>query len=286
MQSGQCCRPFSRHFRWYLFRLTGSTTASGESHFSTLRPWKITTTSHPVCRKVDRPIHPAHRPRTTSPPITSGSWGDGGPLDSLGIGADRRGIVGSRPARHRYCRCGTHLAADNPGRQCARCQRVSRDKLIAPPQVPTEFWQTKQFRDAFAAQHIGRIARAYRTHPYHHAVYGPDGISQTLLGQWIGLRQPQISRIETGPPIRNLDTLVYWARVLRISAELLWFRLPDEQRQRATMEPAASHLAELNNALELPAEPHSPGMQPASNTSDEHADDPERDPVLSCLIGG
>ncbi|MBV9139502.1 MAG: hypothetical protein JO115_01010 [Pseudonocardiales bacterium] len=82
----------------------------------------------------------------------------------------------SRPARHRYCRCGTHLAADNPGLQCARCERASRDKLIAPPEVPAEFWQTEQFTAAFAAQHMGWVARTYRTHPYHHAVYGPSGI--------------------------------------------------------------------------------------------------------------
>jgi transcriptional regulator with XRE-family HTH domain len=119
-------------------------------------------------------------------------------------------------------------------------------------------------------------------HPYHHAVYGPDGISQTLLGQWLGLRQPQISRIETGAPIRNLDTLVYWARVLRIPAELLWFKLPDEKHQLVTTEPAASHLAEStsNGVLELPVGPQAPGVPPASDTSDEHADDLERDPVL------
>ena len=129
--------------------------------------------------------------------------------------------MASRPRRQRYCRCGTHLAKDNTERQCARCERASRDKLIAPPEVPPEFWQTDQFRDAFAAQHMGRIARAYRTHPYHYAVYGPDGISQTLLGQWLGLSQPQVSRIENGPPIRNLDTLAYWARTLHIPPELL-----------------------------------------------------------------
>ncbi|MGH3903863.1 MAG: hypothetical protein ACRDTE_06705, partial [Pseudonocardiaceae bacterium] len=118
------------------------------------------------------------------------------------------------------------MAKDNTERQCARCQRLSRDKLITPPEVPPEFWQTDQFREAFAAQHIGRVARAYRTHPYHCAVYGPGGISQNLLGQWLGLRQPKISEIETGPPIRDLDTLAYWARVLRVPAELLWFDLP------------------------------------------------------------
>ena len=137
--------------------------------------------------------------------------------------------MASRPAGHRYCRCGTRLAADNPGRLCAQCKHAVRDKLIAPPRVPPEFWQTEQFRAAFAAQHIGWVARTYRTHPYHHAVYGPSGISQTLLGHWLGLRQPQVSRIETGPPVRDLDTLVYWARVLDIPAGLLWFRLPGER---------------------------------------------------------
>jgi tetratricopeptide (TPR) repeat protein len=162
--------------------------------------------------------------------------------------------VASRPARHRYCRCGTHLAADNPGRQCARCERAVRDKLIAPPQVPSEFWQTEHFRAAFTAQHMGWVARTYRTHPYHHAVYGPSGISQTLLGQWLGLRQPQVSRIETGPPIRDLDTLVYWAQVLGIPAGLLWFRLPDDNRL-ITSESAASDVAYVgpNNGFELPS---------------------------------
>ena len=120
---------------------------------------------------------------------------------------------------------------DNNERQCARCQRASRDKLIAPPQVPAEFWHTEQLRETFAAQHIDRVARAYRTHTHHHAVYDPSGIAPPLLGRWLGLRQPQISRIETGPPIRSLDTLVYWARVLRVPSELLWFDLPGQTRQ-------------------------------------------------------
>jgi hypothetical protein len=139
--------------------------------------------------------------------------------------------MGSRGARQYYCRCGTHLAKDNTERQCARCQRDSRDKLIVPPEVPAEFWETEQFREAFAAQHIGRVLRAYRTHPYHYAVYGPDGISQTLLGQWLGLRQPQVSKIEIGPPIPHLDRLQHWARVLRIPAEAVV--VPAARRGRA-----------------------------------------------------
>ena len=78
---------------------------------------------------------------------------------------------------------------------------------------------------------------------------------------------------------------MYWARVLRIPAELLWFKLPDDRSQLATTEPtvppltAAPHLIESNSngAPELPAS----GVPPASDTGDEHTDDPERAPVLS-----
>ena len=168
--------------------------------------------------------------------------------------------MGARPGRRRYCRCGTHLAADNDGRQCARCQRDSRDKFISPPEVPAGFWQTEQFDEAFAAQHIGRVARAYRMHPYHCAVHGPAGVSQGLLGQWLGLKQPQISRIENGPPIRNLDTLRYWARVLRIPPELLWFDMPGETRRamsshRDGLVVTASVEEGLRNVIPLPPPP-------------------------------
>jgi transcriptional regulator with XRE-family HTH domain len=161
--------------------------------------------------------------------------------------------MGSRKPRQYYCRCGTHLAKDNTERQCARCQRSSRDKFIIPPEVPAEFWETEQFREAFAAQHIGWVLRAYRTHPHHYAVYGPDGISQTLLGQWLGLRQPQVSKIEIGPPIPHLDRLQHWARVLRIPAELLWFRLPEDKGKLTVAEPAISDLAHSSSrdALEF-----------------------------------
>ena len=132
--------------------------------------------------------------------------------------------------RRCYCRCGTRLAQDNPGRQCARCEQACRGKLLAPPEVPAEFWQTEQLQEGFAARHMGQISRAYRTHPYHYPVYGPHGISQALLGQWLRVQQPQISRIETGPPMRHLDNLQHWAITLRIPPELLWFDLPGYSR--------------------------------------------------------
>ena len=189
--------------------------------------------------------------------------------------------MGSRKPRQHYCRCGTHLAKDNTERQCARCQRDSRDKLIVPPEVPAEFWETEQFREAFAAQHIGRVLRAYRTHPHHYAVYGPDGISQTLLGQWLGLRQPQVSKIEIGPPIPHLDRLQHWARVLKIPPRLLWFRLPEVKAELTVAEPAASGLVACSsNGLREWSGAQSNGVRPGSDTNSEHMDDPEHDPVL------
>jgi transcriptional regulator with XRE-family HTH domain len=127
--------------------------------------------------------------------------------------------------------------------------------------VPPGFWQTQQFHEAFIAQHMGRVSRVYRMHPYHHAVYGRAGISQTLLGQWIGLRQPQISRLESGPPIRQLDTLHRWARVLRIPPHLLWFRLPEDAERS------------IGGSVPLSAQRRE-GAQPG-------AGDSERDPILA-----
>jgi tetratricopeptide (TPR) repeat protein len=94
--------------------------------------------------------------------------------------------------------------------------------------VSASFWDTPALRDALAAQHIGRVARAYRRHHEFAVRYGRDGISQELLGTWLGLTQAQVSRIENGTPVRNLDTLVHWARALQIPPRLLWFKLPPD----------------------------------------------------------
>ena len=189
--------------------------------------------------------------------------------------------MGSKQPWRHYCQCGTRLAKDNSGHQCASCERFSRDKLIASPEVPPVFWQADQFRAAFAAQHMGWVSRAYRTHPYHHRVYGSDGISQTLLGQWIGLRQPHVSRFETGSPTQHLDTLRHWARVLRIPSELLWFDMPGEKRELTAAEPATpARLAPASNGVHALRAGQSNGAEPASHPEHEHPDDPQHDPVL------
>ncbi|HEY2763857.1 MAG TPA: helix-turn-helix transcriptional regulator [Pseudonocardiaceae bacterium] len=147
--------------------------------------------------------------------------------------------------------------------------------------MPAEFWDTEPFEESFAARHMGRVSRAYRMHPDHYAVYGPYGISQTLLGQWLGLRQPQISRFETGPPLQLLDTLQHWARVLRIPPELLWFRLPEDTTPLTVAEPAGNGLAVCRpTGLIEPAGAQTNGGPVAWAPEGDQADDAERDLVL------
>jgi tetratricopeptide (TPR) repeat protein len=128
----------------------------------------------------------------------------------------------------RYCRCGNRLALDHAGALCGSCKRQLVHQRSEPPAVSATFWDAPALRDALATQHIGRLARAYRRHYEFAARYRRDGVSQELLGTWLGLTQAQVSRIENGPPVRNLDTLGHWARVLQIPPHLLWFKLlPD-----------------------------------------------------------
>lgn len=129
----------------------------------------------------------------------------------------------------RYCRCGARIARDNPASHCATCRAKTDDLVMRPPEVLESFWWTSQLRAAFAAQHIGQVSRAYRKHPQHIAAYGKDGISQEIVAGWLGLTQAQVSRIENGSPVKHLDNLVNWARVLRIPEHLLWFKMPRAQ---------------------------------------------------------
>ncbi|HEU5158425.1 MAG TPA: XRE family transcriptional regulator [Streptosporangiaceae bacterium] len=88
--------------------------------------------------------------------------------------------------------------------------------------MPAAFWESAQMREAFATRHMGKIVRAFRVHAY------AKPISQRVAAAWFYLTQAQLSRIESGPPVQNMDRLVQWAHILRIPADLLWFPLPDE----------------------------------------------------------
>ncbi|MEU6037587.1 helix-turn-helix transcriptional regulator [Actinomadura sp. NPDC047616] len=137
-----------------------------------------------------------------------------------------------RRAAIRFCRlCGGRLARDNPNEECAPCQARNRDRFLAPPSVPPDFWQAEPLRSALDDWHIGRAIRAYR----HHSFHGHKPLSQELVGHWLGMTQAQLSRVESGPPITDLDRLVPWARALRIPPDLLWFKLP-ENRGRTAVE--------------------------------------------------
>ncbi len=143
-------------------------------------------------------------------------------------GGRRLGVNRSRIVAARYCTsCGTCLVIDARGTDCDPCRQRATELLAGAPPVPAQFWTVDRMRDALAAWHMGQVIAAYRRHPHH-----GRPLSQELVGGWAGLTQAQISRIENGPPIKDLDRLTRWARTLRIPAPLLWFKLP-EDRQRS-----------------------------------------------------
>src|SRR5262245_45830844 len=125
------------------------------------------------------------------------------------------------------CRsCSAPLSRHSSEPLCALCQQKARETKSRSPDVPPEFWESGPLAAAFAAQHMGHVCRAYRAHPLHAALHGPHGIPQATVAAWLGMTQAQVSRIENGPPIRNLDALVHWAVTLQIPEPHLWFDLP------------------------------------------------------------
>jgi transcriptional regulator with XRE-family HTH domain len=130
----------------------------------------------------------------------------------------------------RYCRCGARLARDNPGARCSACTAADRDRLAAAPEMPADFWDEVVLQEALASRHMGRVIRAWRTHPHH----GRQDFPQDRVAPWAGVTQTQLSRIENGQPMMHLDRLIQWARVLRIPADRLWFAMPDSDRPFAT----------------------------------------------------
>ncbi|MFF5171543.1 XRE family transcriptional regulator [Micromonospora sp. NPDC000089] len=124
---------------------------------------------------------------------------------------------------HANCpRCGGRLARDNDSGRCAPCQAAERDRLSAPPAVPASFWDHEPVRQALASRHLGRVIRAYRSHPYH----GRAALPQVVVAGWLGITQAQLSRVENGPPLKHLDRLAHWAQLLGIPGRHLWFATP------------------------------------------------------------
>lgn len=145
-------------------------------------------------------------------------------------GPPRRPGVGPSAGGRRCQGCDVVLAVDNSARLCSRCHREQRDQLRTPPaKLSDDFWTTDDFRAAFESQHIGRVFKAYRNHPRHLKLYG-KALNQDLLGQWLGLTQAQVSKLENGKPEHNLEILKNYAQALNIPQRMLWFDLPGQTR--------------------------------------------------------
>jgi len=158
---------------------------------------------------------------------------------------------GARAGRHHCPGCGTVLAADNTARLCGRCHREQHDQLRAPPaQLPDGFFDTDELRAAFESQHIGKVFKAYRSHPRHLQLFG-KALNQELLGRWLGLTQAQVSKLENGKPEQNLETLRNYAKVLHLPQHLLWFVLPGQSRLRFPQLVVSAHAESTPAAAEV-----------------------------------
>jgi 3-keto-L-gulonate-6-phosphate decarboxylase/transcriptional regulator with XRE-family HTH domain len=109
--------------------------------------------------------------------------------------------------------------------------------------MPLDFWSHESMRVAFASRRMGLVIRAYREHPSR----GRRALPQPPVAEALGISQPQLSRIENHGQIQHVDTLVFYARALRIPEPFLWFDYPND--------PAFAYL----KAAGLPATPDKPG---------------------------
>lgn len=114
---------------------------------------------------------------------------------------------------HRACTgCATALARDQTGRLCSPCERAGR-----PRDSKTKVWVNDSVREALLSRHFGRVMAAYRH------VHDPV-MTQTMMGDLLGLTQAQVSRIENAAEApAHLVKLQRWSATLGVPAELLWF---------------------------------------------------------------
>lgn len=132
-------------------------------------------------------------------------------------------------------RCGARIARDNSESLCSPCRRTQVHEREAP-RFNADFWNTDDMRSALASKNIGIVVRAYRYHPVH----GREPLSQTIVAQWVGTSQAQLSRVESGRSrIRDLDKLTHYARCLHIPANLLWFDIDDADSENHPQESAS-----------------------------------------------
>jgi transcriptional regulator with XRE-family HTH domain len=112
------------------------------------------------------------------------------------------------------------LARDNAGLLCAVCQQRSRRDRA--PEVPPDFWHTDVMADALASGRLGRIIRAYRSHPFH-----AQPLSQTVVAGWLHVSQTSLSRIEQGKCRLTIEDINGFAGALGLTVALRWEPLHD-----------------------------------------------------------
>jgi transcriptional regulator with XRE-family HTH domain len=76
---------------------------------------------------------------------------------------------------------------------------------------------------ALASGDLGRMLRAYRSHPFH----GHRPLPQTVVAGWLHVSQMTVSRIEQGKRRLTIDEINWFTRSLGIPATLRW--LPDHE---------------------------------------------------------
>jgi transcriptional regulator with XRE-family HTH domain len=107
---------------------------------------------------------------------------------------------------------------------------------LEPPILSPGFWDHQPLKQALADRHMGKIIAAYRRHPDHGSV-----VRQADVARWAGISQVRISRLENGPPIRQMDSLTYWAKLLGVPHHLLWFQMPGSTHSTSMSPHAAAN---------------------------------------------
>lgn len=138
-----------------------------------------------------------------------------------------------RKAERTCAGCGARLARHRVSNHCGACIRL----LISTeprPQTST-FWESDSIRAALDARHFGQLFAAYRRE-------STPRVSQAVLGQWVGLTQAQVSRLEApgAHPPSNLRNLERWAKALHVPPALLWFEVSHASEESIEVEVAPS----------------------------------------------
>lgn len=157
----------------------------------------------------------------------------------------------------RICSCGTRLARDNLSDRCSACVRsLQRTSRFGHAAVSPEFWTDRVIQKALAKEHMGRLFRAWRTHPGH-----AKKITQEQAAEWLRVDQGYLSRAETCYTTANwpLERLRQFAAVMAIPSDLLWFSTNGEPAVMAS--PGAAELL-VSHVPEMLVDPSGHGRTP------------------------